>query len=213
MADIVVYTVITGGYDTPKPCVRVDGVEYVAVTDGDLGAGWRCMSPMCTTGDVRRDSRLAKCMPHRYFPEATYSIYFDGAFEIRADVRYLLDYVRDADIAAFAHHGGHKSYHDERDFYQRHHGYVPEDIEAHYRRMIGNGIVADNRFWACGVIVRKHSDRVNAFGEAWWDRYITGSHNDQFSFVEALADHPLDVATIPGVNIEQPQFPWTFHGR
>lgn len=206
---VVIYTVITGDYDQPKP-TSLPGLRCVMVTDGEGAHGWERMPVQDLPTDLRRLSRHAKCMPHLYFPDATDTIYFDGAFAVK-DPLWLLHYIKTADAALFAHHGGHKSHHDERDFYQRQHGYVPDDIEAHHQRMVQRGVPDTGRFWACGVIARKNNEATRAHGEAWWADYITGSHNDQLSFVEALHTSPMTVETIPGVNIEQRSFPWTFH--
>ena len=71
---------------------------------------------------------------------ADVSVFMDGAFQPLIPVTEAVVFLGDADVALFDHPGGNKSYHDERNFYQRLHGYVPDDVEATYQRYVADGV-------------------------------------------------------------------------
>ena len=87
-AKIVVYTAIFDGYDQLlTDHVVNDGVKYVCFTDADIkDAGrWELRRVERTQKSGRRENRRYKLLSHRWFPDADYTIYFDGCSKLLID--------------------------------------------------------------------------------------------------------------------------------
>jgi hypothetical protein len=197
----VTYTVITNNYDNLRS-VTQEG-NFVCFTDRP-----RCMPPWqifpCPRlfSDEVRNTRIPKCLPHMLF-QVDASIYLDGAFlPLTSPDKAIDDLLGDADIAAFAHPGGHTSYHDERNFYRNLHGFVPDDVEKTYQRYVAEDVPVSNTFYMGGVIIRRHNAATERFNRLWWQEYMAGTYNDQFSLNLAICKTGIKVATIPGVGTQ-----------
>ncbi len=59
------------------------------------------------------------------------------------------------------------------------------------------GLPHDSGLFETGVLLRKHSDRMNAFNERWWTEIEQHTSRDQVSLPFVLLNFPLAVATSP----------------
>lgn len=203
---IAVYTVIVDNYDNLRPLppqAIVPGVRYVCFSDRPRRVEtWEIQPFPQVLAGGHRQSRIPKMLPHLLLPEAEVSIYMDGAFTLCASPLELVSsLLKTADIALFSH-PTNRNIHGERDFYQRIHGYVPDDVEAEYRRYCALGIPITGDFWAGGFLLRRHNAKVEKFNELWMREFLRGSANDQFSLYYALstmqATEGLTVRSLPG---------------
>ena len=156
-------------------------------------------------------------LPSLLLPEADVSIYMDGAFTLCAPPKQMVaELLGDANVALFRH-PTNKSIHDERNFYQRLHGYVPADVEAEYQKYCALGIPISGEFWAGGFILRRHNDKVARFNELWMREFLHGSNNDQFSLYYALStlirEEGLKVRGLPGYYGADGRLGYHFHAN
>ncbi len=198
---ITVYTVITDNYDNLRPpvqCALEADVQFVCFTDRPrFTPPWQTQAfPQVFGVDARRNSRIPKCLPHLLL-DTDYSIYLDGAYVLQAPPSHLIrDLLGDADLAIFAH-PTNKSIHDERNFYQNLHGYVPADIEAEYQKYLIEALPINGQFWAGGFLIRRHNDQTARFNEIWMRSHLEGSSNDQFSLYRAVVTGGVNVRSVP----------------
>lgn len=198
---ICAYTVILGEYDNLRAPQTTGGGRYVCFSDRPRHvAPWECQGFPQMFGDAAaRNVRIPKCLPHLVLEDPTVSIFMDGAFTPLVTLETAARLLGSADVAMYAHPGGHKSYHDERNFYQRQHGYVPDDVEATYQKFVADAVPVTGEFWAGGLVIRKHNATVERFNELWFRYYLTGTVNDQFGLYRAVVESGVRVATIPGI--------------
>lgn len=198
---ITVYTVITENYDNLRPpgCAPEPDVRFVCFTDRPrFNPPWEAQAfPQAFGANARRNSRIPKMLPHLLL-DTDYSIYLDGAYVLQASPSRLVgEMLGDADVALFSH-PTNKSIHDERNFYQNLHGFVPADVEDEYRRYVAEGLPITGQFWAGGFILRRHNDPVAQFNEIWMRDHLHGSNNDQFSLYRAVVKSGVRAYSIPG---------------
>ncbi|HEV2169933.1 MAG TPA: glycosyltransferase domain-containing protein [Candidatus Binatus sp.] len=217
---IAVYTVITENYDNLRQIpagALAEGVRYVCFSDRPRQVfPWEVLPFPQLGGNSHRMSRIPKMLPHLLLPEAEISIYMDGAFSLHSPPKQVVaELLGDADIALFRH-PSHGSFHEERDFYQRQHGFIPADVEAEYQRMCAMNVPVNGDFWAGGFLLRKNNERVNGFNEMWMREFMRGSSNDQFSLYHALETakkFELKVRTLPGYYDAGGRLAYNFHAN
>jgi hypothetical protein len=155
---------------------------------------------------------VPKCTPHLLLPDAEYSIYLDGAITISIAPDYLIESVLgDADLAMFRHPTC-LSIHEEYHRYYANLDNIPEDVVSEYNRL-RHVVRQDGIHYCAGVIIRRHSPTVDAFGELWLHEHANGSTNDQFSLSYALDRYrnDLKVETIPGDPLNSHLFGYCLH--
>ena len=108
MKDIVVYTAITGSYDSLKPVSELwaRDADFVAFADAAHGPGWTIRPIDIRHSDACRNARMLKILSHRCFPDAKYSVWVDGSIAIKSTVPIkdlICEYLADHDIAVFKH--------------------------------------------------------------------------------------------------------------
>lgn len=218
---IAVYTVIVANYDNlatlPVQAIA-PSVRYVCFSDRPRQMRpWEIQPFPQLLANPHRMSRIPKMLPHLLLPEAEISVYLDGAFTLCAPPKQMVaELLGDADVALFRHPTNH-SIHDERNFYQNLHGYVPDDVEAEYRKYCALEIPISGEFWAGGFILRRHNAKVEKFNELWMHAFLSGSNNDQFSLYYALStmirEEGLKVHGLPGYYSAQGRLGYHFHAN
>lgn len=211
---ITVFTCILAEYDNLRVPRFAQGARFVCFSDRPRSlAPWEMQGfPQVFGEDNHRNVRVPKCLPHLLFPEAQFSIFMDGAFKLQIKAEEAIRLLGDSDLALFAHPGGHKNVKDERDFYQRLHGFVPDHVEAAYQKYAAEGVEHD-AFYAGGLIIRRHSAAVAEFNELWFREYAHGSYNDQFSLWYAIAKTGVKVRTIDGIATQDHRFGYCLHAN
>jgi hypothetical protein len=212
---ITAYTVILRQYDNLRTPKAVGGGRYVCFTDRPRSIPpWETQAFPQIAGDPARNCRIPKCLPHLLL-DADISIYMDGAFTPLVSLDRAADLLGDADIALYDHPGDNESYHDERNWYRTFHGYIPDDIERTYQRYVAEGIPADRGWFAGGLVIRRHNERVERFNELWFADYIGGQcSNDQFALYRAVVLSGVKVARIPGIaTLDRRYFGYCLHAN
>lgn len=193
---LVIYTVITGGKDALSEDMNTKGARAVCFTDNpDLKSEkWEIVLIPSLYKDVRRDSRTVKMLPHIYFPEATYSLYCDGNIICKIPLQRLIDeWLEETDIAVFKHHTRDCLF-DEAQECIRLELDSREAIEGHILRY--EGFPKHKGLYQCGVILRKHTERIRRLNERWFAEYNVGAKRDQISFPYVLEKEGISINAI-----------------
>lgn len=177
---IAVYTALVGGIDDLNEGQKTEGANFIAFSD-HASETWDVRKPYDKFTDNRRNSRIQKIMPH-LFLDCEYSIYLDANIELLVPPQQLIDqFLKDKDIAVFKHAGRDDIY-QEREailFYKKE---EPEILFEQTSAYVHMGIKDHSGLSECGVIIRRHTPRINDLNEKWWAHYCRYGVRDQMSF-------------------------------
>lgn len=180
--DITVYTALTGFKDELNEKQKTDGAKFVAFTD-QPSETWEVRKPYTLFKDERRNSRIQKLMPHLFF-DTEFSIYLDANFELTVPPQQVIDEFlikTGKDIAVFKH-GGRTDIYQEGEaviaLQKEDPAIVMEQMTAYAKR----SVKPNHGLNSCGIIIRRHTPKINACGEKWWAEYCRYSKRDQMSF-------------------------------
>ncbi|GAB4385618.1 glycosyltransferase domain-containing protein [Albidovulum sp.] len=202
---LVLYTARYGTADPPNPRVfgGFDGCRRVLFTDrADLEAppGVELVLDPLDGLDPARASRRAKLMPHRYFPEAEWSLWLDNKSRLLRPPEAVLAWARaqaDAAFYAFPHFRRDCVYQeirtcwengldDHRVLRERMRTYRAEGMPEHAGLIEGH------------FLLRRHGDAALVrFGERWFEHVLRFSRRDQVSFPYLAWKLGLDYALLP----------------
>ena len=199
MNKTIIYTVITGNYDTIKqPLVIEEGVEYYLFTNNpeikDVGV-WKVVqiSSEQWQGRTEREnnillSRKVKMLAHKYLPkECELGIYVDADMLIKEPLTKLLNDLHEDTLFAACRHS--------------YCGSVREEIEDLIAKGMVDATQVENQWqlyaeWGFkdnlgisenGLLIRRHSDaRVTQLMELWWEEYQNGCLRDQVSLMPCI---------------------------
>lgn len=197
MDGVTVFTANFGGYDQLAPS-RWSGLCFC---DGGLEPveGWQYRT-IYSGKDPHWASRDVKILAHRHI-DTEFSIYIDGNIELLVDPRevvqgFLLD--TGASYAAFAHPERGCIY-DEAEACVRLRKGSASHIAAQMEEYRARGFPPDFGLSACWVLVRRHTEAVQAFDETWWGEMERHkSRRDQLSFDVVRWQTGLHVERLPG---------------
>ena len=151
--------------------------------------------------DSRRNSRVAKMLPHLYFT-SEYSIYIDGNIRLLKSPEELISkHLKDHDIAVYKHPTRDCLY-DEATKCAVKGLDDPETIIEQVKAYEDAGFPKHIGLAECGIIFRRHTDKVREFNEAWWAEYCRYSCRDQISFMYVLNKVGLPCNIIDDLFIE-----------
>lgn len=207
-----IYTVITGGKDKLDETINGNGAKLVCFTDEDITSEvWEIRKLSQIFADPRRESRIAKMLPHIMFPDATYSLYIDGNISIKVPIQRLIDeWLVETDVAMFKHSTRDCLFDEAKECIRL--GLDEKNvIEGHTERY--KGFPEHAGLCAGGVILRKHTPKIARFNEAWFAEYCTGCKRDQISMPVAIHKAGVPVKTIPGHPFYHEYFEMTAHEK
>ncbi len=206
---VVVYTAITGGFDSLREPEIVDSnFRYICYTDQeDLQSDvWEIRKIPIENNDYNRTAKKFKILPHRYFPEYEWSIWIDGQLQITGDLRELVSrYMRTSHLMCFLHQV-RTCIHDEAEICKMLGHDAAEIVDNQMKRIMSTGYKDDNELIAGGFLVRRHNEAdVKVLMEDWWEMIYEGSRRDQlsFNFVAWKNDFFFDITDL---NIMDNQF-------
>lgn len=211
---VVVYTAIFGGKDKLQEVRRMPGVDFVCFTDDDnlRSKTWKIIKVNGPYADPRKNAKLYKVLPHRYFKDHDYSLWVDGTHVPIVDCRYLVhQFLNRDDMALFAHRK-RKCVYQEMEAcvnYNKADRQIVKKQEEKYKR---EAYPADHGLAECTVILRRHqSPKVIKAMEDWWQEIESFTLRDQLSFNYIAFRHHLSYALLPGNVHENPFFSFSPH--
>ena len=195
----IIYTVITGAYDSIKqPHVVEEGVEYVLFTNNpeikDAGV-WKVVQIPSEewSGRTAREnnillSRKVKMLPHKYLPEgAEWSLYIDADMLIKGQLTLLLENLKEDNLFAACRHSYCGSVREEiEDLVAK--GMVNEtQVQQQWQRYVEWGFEDNLGISENGLLIRRHNDvRVVQLMELWREEYQNGCLRDQVSLMPCM---------------------------
>lgn len=199
MNKIIIYTTITGNYDSIKqPLVVEEGVEYVLFTNNreikDAGV-WKVVqiSSEQWQGMTEREnnillSRKVKMLPHVYLPvDAEWSIYIDADMLIKRPLTQLLENVKEDTLFAACRHSYCKSVSEEINDLKAKGMVDAAQIENQWQHYVKWGFNDNMGISENGLLIRRHNDaRVAQLMELWWEEYQKGCLRDQVSLMPCM---------------------------
>ena len=195
----IIYTVITGNYDSIKqPLVVEEGVEYILFTNNpeikDAGV-WKVeqIPSEQWQGRTEREnnillSRKVKMLPHKYLPkECEQSIYVDADMLIQGPLTELLNDLREETLFAACRHSYCISVKEEIDDLLNKGMVDATQIENQWQHYVKWGFKDDLGISENGLLIRRHNDaNVAQLMELWWEEYQNGCLRDQVSLIPCM---------------------------
>ena len=196
MKKVVIYTAVFGGLEkkVPPPTI-VSDAEYVCFSDGCvLDEPWKLRKAQSSEPTSRRDNRKHKLLSHVSLPDAEFTIYIDGNFEIRTPVEEMLGWLGDNDIA-LSRHPWRGSLYGEAITCKR--LWPKEPIDAQVKQYREEGCPEEHTLFAGGIIIRRHTEQIKKMNELWWGQLEKFSCRDQISLPYALWKTGTKCSEIP----------------
>lgn len=204
---ITVYTCATNSRDSLREDQCAEDARFVAYVDREPGQGgvWEYRPASQLFDSPRRNARTHKILAHQFIDTA-YSIWMDANVALRAPARELVDaYLGDADIAVFWHRSRWCTYKeaercrllglDRPDI-------IDEQIQAYEQAGLARGLgLAETT-----VVIRRHTDDIQKFNNAWWSEICRHSLRDQISFMYVAQRSGVKVNYIKPTKYLNPYF-------
>lgn len=197
---IALYTVLTGGYDTPRPINTrmTSGIDCFMVTDDAANAvqGWTAIV-VPKEDDPHRQQRRLKLLFHT-IPELTeYDtvVYIDASLDVVRPLQQLLSQYSGGMMTFM--HPKRTCVYDEGwaciDQKKAEHQQVKEQLSAY----ILEGVRPGSGMYQTGCMVRDRSEAVIAFCEEWHRELTKHTHRDQLSIVPARDRIGIAIKAVP----------------
>ena len=185
----VVYTCITGGYDTIiEPKVVTNGFDYVCFTDNIKMESniWNIRPlPKETEGLTQvKKQRYVKINPHLHLSEYDVSIWVDGNVTIKSNLNEFTDkYLTNEYSIYVPKHPSRTCIYSESNAVVAMKKDTKENVTPQIERYKEEGFPKNYGLLQSNIILRKHNDKdCVRFMEQWFDELKNGSHRDQLSF-------------------------------
>lgn len=182
---ITVFTSVTNGKDALIADQILGDAQFVAFTDISYTPPWEIRKPYDKFKDDRRNSRIQKILPHQFF-DTDYSIYLDGNIRLCVPPEELIaQHLKSHDLAVWKHPKRDCLYDEAIVCAKR----GLDDVETVIEQAVKyekDGYAKHKGLVECGVIIRRHTEKVEQFNNAWWSEYCRHSCRDQISFMYAV---------------------------
>lgn len=204
----VIYTAITRNYDHLKEQPLKPGVDFVAFLESPVvSKTWQYRAVHNEFSDSNRNAKIHKILSHRYFPDKLYSLWIDGS--VTLDFPFSLErlieiYLTDCDLAVFKHPERNCIYQEANVCIQRRLD-DPDVIRQQIQRYTREGYPSNVGLVEATVLLRRHTEKVIEFNEAWWEEICKGSKRDQISFNYVARKLNLKYRYFPG-NLRQKNY-------
>lgn len=183
----VIYTCITGNYDSLMAQPQIDGYDYICFTDSAKpNEPWQVMPmPECVKGLTPvKQQRWVKLHAHELLKKYEYSIWIDANVSVLKDPSSLIDEAYSVQIPA---HPARNCIYDEKAACLRIKKDKEEIMEPQMQRYRAEGYPKNNGLVQSNIMFRKHNEEdCIRLMETWWAEIEKGSHRDQLSFNYAL---------------------------
>lgn len=175
-----VFTAIFGNRDHLREPL-CNNVDFIVFTDQPIQSKRvRIIHVDGLFKDPARNARYVRALVHNFLPEYDVTLWLDASFVLK-DVDGLLSYLDNSDLVVSRHYQRNCIYEEATVCiaYQRDRKDIIEPQMNRYRAEgypVGNGLVE------VGALLRRNSESVKLFNEAWWHEITNGSRHDQLSF-------------------------------
>lgn len=135
--------------------------------------------------DGRRNSRIQKIMPHKYF-DSEFTIYIDGNMKLLIPPEEVIKRYMDGYDMALFNHGVRDCIYDEALECAKLKLDDPEVIIEQAKYYEEHEYAKHKGLLQGGFIIRCNNSRTQAFNEAWWADFCRFSRRDQLSLMPAI---------------------------
>jgi hypothetical protein len=217
----VVYTCISGNYDTIKDIEVIDPTfDYICFSDSEklVSKTWTIRKiPSFLIGlDNTRIARCIKVLPHYFLSEYDISVWVDGNIQVVGSMEeFINNNITDKNIF-IPKHPLRLSIYDESVAVLK----LKKDDEVVVKRQIkkyrkeeypdNDGLCQSN------VIIRRHNNTdIISFGEQWWNEILFHSKRDQLSFnYISWKNNHIEIGILNPNIISSKYFKyWSHHGE
>lgn len=190
----IVYSAIYGNYDEPKK--HPLGTKPILFTDSIESEDWEVRKVERKEVHPRMQAKYFKCMSHEVL-DCDISIWIDGSATIKTPnfEDWCLKQLGDSDIALFRHPDRSCIY-IEADFCKDMPKYRELPIMEQVQEYETMGYPKNAGLWACGLLIRRHNDKVKKFNKLWWRHNNKHTYQDQLSFPICAREADLSIGTI-----------------
>lgn len=185
MEKTVLYSVITGGYDTvPElPKSLVTGIDCILVTDDPKikipeGSAWE-IKVVKKEKDPHRHQRRLKIQFHKLFPKYETVVYMDGNIQLRVALKHVIQLHRGGFTTTT--HPQRKCTYDEGEACERLNKAPVELIRKQMDEYRKEGMPMNFGMVQTGFIIRSNTGEVREFCDAWHKELSKQTHRDQLS--------------------------------
>ena len=142
---------------------------------------------------------MYKLLAHQWFPRARYSVWHDGNMSLKIRPDQAVQYLGNHDVAMFAHPERACVYEEARAILEMKKALGFEiSIGTQVKEYKVRGYPAHHGLAATGLVVRRHTEAVARFNDAWWSELVRYSNRDQMSVNYVLWRLGMEYAGIPG---------------
>lgn len=186
MNKILIYTCITGGYDTPTDnFLKKPGYDYILISDQYIQTNsWKCLIPKFENMDHldnTKKQRYIKTHPHELFPEYNVVIWIDANTSIN---NILYDYIENnlGFSITFKNHPFRHCLYDEIHEVKIIGKDKPEICDKLYDRYKSEGVPEKNGLYETNIIIsHPNNPTVQTIFNEWWKEIEQNSKRDQLS--------------------------------
>ena len=189
----VVYTCITGGYESLAPLsVKNDNFDYICYTDKDVKSDFwevRQIPEKIKNLDNKRINRYIKTHPHEFFQSYDLSIYIDGNVDIKKDLNSFVDnYCQRSKGVIFAgQHPARKCIYKEAEAVVHIKKDTSNNVTPQMEKYKKEGFPKEYGLTQNCILIRYHNDEAcKRVMETWWKEISTESYRDQLSLFYSL---------------------------
>lgn len=185
----VVYTCITGSYDTLRdPLYISEGFDYICFTD-NLGLRsniWQILPLPAETKDLSqvKKQRYVKINAHKVLTNYDLSVWVDGNVDIKSDLNRLLKDTLTDDISVYVpQHPSRNCIYEEASAVIAMKKDKGEIVNPQMNRYKKEGFPKNYGLLQSNIMIRKHNnaDCIKLM-ESWFNELKDNSHRDQLSF-------------------------------
>lgn len=184
----VIYTVITGGYDTLKNQPKQDGFDFICFTDNkDLKSDcWEIRQipeELNNLSNVKKQ-RCLKILAHKYLPEYDFSVYIDGNVNILGNISdFIKNNCKEEDGYFFiGKHPERDCVYDEVNACIKYRKDKPETMKEQVEGYRQEGFPKHYGLAQSCIMFRYHNNpECIKLMEYWWNELKIKSHRDQLS--------------------------------
>ena len=191
MNKIVVYTVITNGYDNLLDPLKIEqGIDYICFTDSsNLKSKYWQINPLpewVKNVPKHKRQRMLKLLPHLLFPQYEKSLYVDGNMQIKGGISEMFNKLS-GNIIAIPQHPVRNCVYQEAEAVLKLKKDVAEIVKPQIDRYIQEKFPKEFGLFETGIIFREHnSEECKRCMDKWALEVMMGSHRDQLSLTYAM---------------------------
>ena len=196
----VVYTSITGGYDTlKKPLFMAPDWDYICFTNDKIDttqSAWQIRPIPIENECNTRLSRYVKLVPHNVLQEYDYSVWIDASIQIKSHfiTQRADELIRDDRILSLPLHSSRNCIYDEANVCISINKDNADIIGRQVAFLRDEGFPENYGLYGNCIIFRQHNNpNLQKIGEEWWNLLLRYSKRDQLSLSYLLWKNNLSV--------------------